>query len=165
MHYTVMETVIRLLPMFVSGFLSNLVVGFTAAYIPLVWLLGALFFKLRKFIDSLGLSHTTGAGTTATTISCLLFAIIVPSAPYWTYAFAATSTSTMGALLVFTTATLFNAKLALPHEQSMFGALFHTMTHVRLLSYPKDFHCNLLMRNWSAARSGCRYHCINSGLQ
>ena len=131
MHYTVMETVVRLLPMFISGFLCNLVVGFTAAYIPLVWLLGALFSTLQKFMDSLDISHTTGAGATATTISCLLFAIIVPSTTYWSYAFFSTITSTMGALLVFTTATLFNAKLALPHEQSMFGALFNTMTHVR----------------------------------
>jgi len=137
MHYTVMETVARLVPMFVSGFLSNLVVGFTAAYIPLVWLLGELFSKLRKSVDSLCISHTIGAGTTATTISCLLFAIIVPSTTYWAYAFFATITSTMGALLVFTTATLFNAKLALPHEQSMFGALFNTMAQVRL-TYPNS---------------------------
>jgi hypothetical protein len=149
MHYTVMETVVRLLPMFISGFLCNLVVGFTAAYIPLVWLLGGLFSKFHKSIYSFDIWHTTGAGATATTISCLLFAIIVPSTTYWAYAFFATITSTMGALLVFTTSTLFNAKLALPHEQSMFGALFNTMTHVRFTSLFKKLHRNLLMRNWS----------------
>ena len=136
MHYIVMETVVRLLPMFISGFLCNLVVGFTAARILLVWLLGALFSKLY----SLDISNAAGAGATATTISCLLFAIIVPSTTYWAYAFMAIIASTMGSL-VFTTATLFNAKLALPHEQGMFGALINMMTYAFLfkkLSIPVD---------------------------
>ena len=71
-----METVVRFLPMFVSGFLCNLVQ--VAANIPLVWLLGMLFFYLQKFLYSLDISLVSAAGTTATTISCLLFAIIDP---------------------------------------------------------------------------------------
>jgi hypothetical protein len=73
----------------------------------------------------------TGAGTGATTIACLLFAIIVPTATYWAYAFVATSLSVMGADLVYTAGTLFIAKFALPHEQSVAGAVFNTMTQVR----------------------------------
>jgi hypothetical protein len=42
----------------------------------------------------------------------------------------------MGALVVFTTATLFNAN---PHERGIFYALFNTMSHVRLLHFPSDF--------------------------
>ena len=43
MHYTAMQTVVRLLPMFVSGLVCNAFVGFMAAYIPIVWLLGTFF--------------------------------------------------------------------------------------------------------------------------
>ena len=161
MRYTVMETVVRLLPMFVSGFLCNIIVGFMVAYIPLVWLLGAFFFYLQIYLYSP--DNFTGVGATATTTSCLLFAIIDPSTTYWAYAFVATLTSTIGALVIFTTATLFNAKFALPHEQSMFGALFNTMTHVRLLHFPKMFGVTRVYD--AAVRSGCRYHRINGGLQ
>jgi hypothetical protein len=45
----------------------------------------------------------------------------------------------MGALVVFTTATLFNAKLSLPHERGILAAVFNTMTRVRLLHSPNDF--------------------------
>ena len=44
MHYTAMQTVVRLLPMFVSGIACNAIVGLMAAYIPIVWLLGKFFF-------------------------------------------------------------------------------------------------------------------------
>ena len=43
MAYTPIETAIRLIPMFVAGIICNLIVGFMAAHIPLVWILGALF--------------------------------------------------------------------------------------------------------------------------
>lgn len=48
MAYTAVDTAIRLIPMFVSGIVCNLIVGFMAAHIPLVWILGALF--LHAFI-------------------------------------------------------------------------------------------------------------------
>jgi hypothetical protein len=75
-----------------------------------------------------------GAG--ATTTACLLFAIIVPSTTYWAYAFVASIASVMGADFVFSAGTLFIAKFALPHEQSVAGALFTTMTQVRKLEIP-----------------------------
>ena len=43
-----MQTVICLLPMFVSGLICNAIVGFMAAYIPIVWLLGAFFHSTTK---------------------------------------------------------------------------------------------------------------------
>jgi hypothetical protein len=73
-------------------------------------------------------------GAAATTIACLLFAIIVPSTTYWAYAFVASVASVMGADFVFSAGTLFIAKFALPHEQSVAGALFNTMTQVRFTS-------------------------------
>ena len=78
----------------------------------------------------LDISHA-GAGTGATTIACLLFAIIVPTTTYWAYAFVSCSLSVMGADLIYTAGTLFIAKFALPQEQSVVGALFNTMIQVR----------------------------------
>ncbi|KAF8956149.1 major facilitator superfamily domain-containing protein [Flammula alnicola] len=110
MGYNPMQTVVRLLPMFVSGIGCNLFVGFMAAYIPVVWLVGG--------------------GALATTLACLLFAIIVPSTIYWAYAFIASVVVVMGADFVFSAGTLFISKFALPHEQSVAGALFNTMTQL-----------------------------------
>jgi nitrate/nitrite transporter NarK len=70
-------------------------------------------------------------GTGATIIACLLFSIIVPSTTYWAYAFVAIVVSVMGADFVFAAGALFIAKFALPHEQSVAGALFNTMMQVR----------------------------------
>ncbi|KAF8149117.1 major facilitator superfamily domain-containing protein [Crassisporium funariophilum] len=110
MKYTAMQTVIRLLPMFVSGLLCNAFVGLMAAHVPLVWLVAL--------------------GALATSTACVLFAIIIPSAPYWAFAFPASIISVMGADFVFSAGTIFIAKIALPHEQSVAGALFNTMTQL-----------------------------------
>ncbi|KDR72245.1 hypothetical protein GALMADRAFT_74165 [Galerina marginata CBS 339.88] len=108
--YSVMQTVARLLPMFVSGMLCNVFVGFMSARVPLVWLVGV--------------------GAFATSVACLFFAIIKPGTTYWAYAFNASYLSVMGADFVFSAGTLFIAKFALPHEQSVAGALFSTMTQI-----------------------------------
>jgi len=105
-----MSTVARLLPMFVSGILCNIFVGLMAAHVPLVVLV------------------SVGAG--ATTLACLLFAIIKPGLTYWAYGFPSTVVVVMGADFVFCAGTLFIAKFALAHEQSLAGALFITMTQV-----------------------------------
>ena len=91
------------------------------------------FIELRKelYIDLTFSRVVVGAG--ATTIACLLFAIIVPSMTYWAYAFVATVVSVLSADFVFSAGTLFIAKFALPHEQSVAGALFNTMMQVRSL--------------------------------
>jgi len=81
-----------------------------------------------------------GAG--ATTTACLLFAVIVPSTTYWAYAFVATVVSVMGADFVFAAGTLFIAKFALPHEQSVAGALFNTMMQVRSLKFFTHNSCS-----------------------
>ena len=44
--------------------------------------------------------------------------------------------SVFGADFVFASGTLFVAKVSLPHEQSLAGALFQTMTQVRLPFIP-----------------------------
>ena len=60
----------------------------------------------------------------------LLFAVIVPSAPYWAFGFPAAIICVFGADFVFAAGTLFVAKVCLPHEQSVGGALFQTLTQL-----------------------------------
>ncbi|TFK34264.1 major facilitator superfamily domain-containing protein [Crucibulum laeve] len=110
MRYTAMQTVIRLLPMFFSGVLCNVFVGVMAARIPVVYLIGI--------------------GTISTSIAGVLFATIIPSASYWAFGFPAGFLSVVGADFVFASGTLFIAKAAYPHEQSVAGALFQTMTQL-----------------------------------
>ncbi|PPQ78955.1 hypothetical protein CVT25_002284 [Psilocybe cyanescens] len=110
MGYSAMQTVVRLLPMFISGIACNVFVGLMAAHVTVIWLVAI------------------GAGATAS--ACLLFAIIRPGTTYWAYAFNASYLSVMGADFVFSAGTLFIAKFSLPHEQSVSGALFNTMTQL-----------------------------------
>ena len=53
------------------------------------------------------------------------------SSPYWAFGFPSAILSVFGADFVFAAGTLFVAKISLPHEQSLAGALFQTMTQVR----------------------------------
>jgi len=137
MAYTPIETAILLIPMFVAGIICNLIVGFMAAHIPLVWILGALFLNFL-ILEKIFTIPRAAVGTVGTTTACLLFAIIVPSTTYWAYAFVGTVISVMGPDLVFTAGTLFIAKFALPHEQSVAGALLNTMCQVRYSNSATD---------------------------
>ncbi|KJA16450.1 hypothetical protein HYPSUDRAFT_147747 [Hypholoma sublateritium FD-334 SS-4] len=110
MQYNPMQTVIRLFPMFVSGVACNFFVGLMASRVPVVYLVVV--------------------GTLATSVACLLFAVINPAITYWAFGFTATVLSVMGADFVFSAGTLFIARVALPHEQSVAGALFNTMTQL-----------------------------------
>ena len=69
-------------------------------------------------------------GMALTGVSNLLFAVINPHAVYWAFGFPAAILSVFGADFVFAAGTLFVAKVCLPHEQSVGGALFQTMTQV-----------------------------------
>lgn len=71
------------------------------------------------------------AGTALTAVASLLFAVVDDSAPYWAAGFPSAIISVVGADFVFASGTLFVAKFSLPHEQSLAGALFQTMTQVR----------------------------------
>lgn len=82
-------------------------------------------------------------GTLATSVACLLFAVIDPAVTYWAFGFTATVLSVMGADFVFSAGTLFTARVSLPHEQSVAGALFNTMTQVHnhfIISLLDDFY-------------------------
>lgn len=110
LQLSVMQSVVRFFPMVVSGLLCNTFVGIMAARVPVIYL--------------------TAIGTGATSGACLLFAIINPRASYWAFSFPASVISVMGADFVFSTGTLFVAKVSLPHEQSVAGALFLTMNQL-----------------------------------
>ena len=69
-------------------------------------------------------------GTLFTGASCLLFALINPAATYWAFGFPATVLTVFGADFVFATGTLFTARVCRPHEQSVGGALFQTLTQL-----------------------------------
>lgn len=109
-HFSAMQNVIRLLPMLVSGLLASLFIGLMAAYVPLVWLIGI--------------------GTLLTSTAIVLFIMSKPSMTYWPFEFPAMWLSVLGVDIVFPTGSLFIAKFALPHEQSMAGALFTAMTQL-----------------------------------
>ncbi|KAJ8093347.1 hypothetical protein PM082_020204 [Marasmius tenuissimus] len=102
-----LATVVRLIPMFVTGILCNVFVALVVGRLPLVYLMGF--------------------GTTVTSVASLLFALIQPEAPYWAYGFPAAILSVFGADFVFTAGTMFIAKISLPHEQSVAGGVLQCM--------------------------------------
>ncbi|KAF5345398.1 hypothetical protein D9756_010975 [Leucocoprinus leucothites] len=105
-----LEVVVRLLPMFFTGVLCNMFVGIMAARIPMITI--------------------TTIGTLGTASASLLFALIDPNVTYWAFGFPAVLLSVVGPDFVFSAGTLYIAKISLPHEQSLSGALFQTMTQI-----------------------------------
>ncbi|KAH9926528.1 efflux transporter [Amylocystis lapponica] len=103
-------TMVRLLPMFVTGIICNVIVALFVGHIPLVYLITL--------------------GTSMTAVANLLFAVINPKVTYWAFGFPAAVLSVFGADFVFASGTLFVAKVCLPHEQSVGGALFQTLTQL-----------------------------------
>ena len=126
-HFSAVQTAVRLVPMFISGIVCNVFFALTAARVPLVWLVGLYFDTLSIFQFS---PKSSGVGTLSTSAAVLLFNFSKPSMSYWPLEFPAIWLSVLGVDLVFSAGTLFIATFALPHEQSMAGALFNTMIQV-----------------------------------
>ncbi|KAJ6614831.1 MFS general substrate transporter [Mycena sp. CBHHK59/15] len=103
-------TAVRMLPMTIAGGLCNVFVVLVVSRMDLLVLI--VF------------------GTSFTGLGSLLFAIINPSAPYWAYGFPSTVVSVFGADFIFAAGSLFIAKVSLPHEQSLSGGLFQTLTQL-----------------------------------
>ncbi|KAI8995704.1 efflux transporter [Trametes punicea] len=103
-------TMLRIIPMFVTGVTCNFIVALVVGRVPVVFLIVI--------------------GTLFTGVANLLFAVIKPASPYWAFGFPAAILSVVGADFVFSTGTLYVAKVCLPHEQSVGGALFQTLTQV-----------------------------------
>ena len=81
---------------------------------------------------------SSGVGTLSTSIAVLLFNLSNPTMSYWPLEFPAIWLSVLGVDLVFSAGTLFIATFALPHEQSMAGALFNTMIQVNPFCPPES---------------------------
>ncbi|KAG2031738.1 major facilitator superfamily domain-containing protein [Suillus americanus] len=105
---TPMQTMLRFIPLFVVGCLCNVFVAMFVGKLPLV------IFAV--------------SGTLLTASAAVLFALINPTAMYWAFGFPATVIVVFGADFVYSSGTIFIAKIALPHERSVAGALFQTMT-------------------------------------
>ncbi|KAG1868619.1 major facilitator superfamily domain-containing protein [Suillus subluteus] len=107
---TPMQTMLRFIPMFIVGCLCNVLVAMFVGKLPLV-----------VFAVS---------GTLLTASAAILFALIDPTVTYWAFAFPATVLVVFGADFMYSAGTIFVAKIALPHERSVAGALFQTMTQL-----------------------------------
>ncbi|KAG2073085.1 MFS general substrate transporter [Suillus decipiens] len=107
---TPVKTMIRFIPMFIVGCLCNFFVAMVVAKLPLVIFIGN--------------------GTLLTAAAAMLFALINPTVTYWAFGFPSTVLIVFGADFVYSSGTIFIAKTSLPHEQSVAGALFQTMTQI-----------------------------------
>ncbi|KAJ3747276.1 putative efflux transporter [Lentinula detonsa] len=108
--YSPLRTTVRMVPMFVTGLICN---GFVAL-----------------FIGHIPMTILVAAGTALTGCSALLFAVINPNAVYWAFGFPSAIIAVIGADFVFACGTMYVAKKCLPHEQSVGGAVFQTMTQL-----------------------------------
>ncbi|KDQ19284.1 hypothetical protein BOTBODRAFT_434411 [Botryobasidium botryosum FD-172 SS1] len=103
-------SMVRMLPMIIAGIILNVIVFLAVAHIPGVVLISF--------------------GCLATAAGCLLFAIIDPSASYWAFSFPGTILIVVGADFAYATGSIFVAKVALPHEQSLAGGVYNTVIQV-----------------------------------
>ena len=110
LNLTPIHTMLRLLPMFASGFVANSIIALTIGRVDVVYF--------------------AATGTLMTACADLLFAVIDPGAPYWAFGFPAACLIVLGVDFTFAPGTLFIAKISLPHEQSVAGALFQAMTRI-----------------------------------
>lgn len=73
---------------------------------------------------------STAIGTLLTSASNVLFTLVDPVVPYRAFGFPAAIVTVFGADFVFATGTLFIVRVRLPHEQSVGGVLFQTLTQL-----------------------------------
>ena len=121
---------VRLLPMSVTGVTCNVIIALVVAHVPLVILVGASSSSPLARCPNAPAPAPAVIGTLLTGVACLLFAVIDPAATYWAFGFPAAVLTVFGADFVFSTGTLFTAKSCRPHEQSLGGAVFQTVTQI-----------------------------------
>ncbi|KAG2047019.1 MFS general substrate transporter [Suillus hirtellus] len=107
---TPIETMLRFLPLFVVGCLCNVLVAMFVGKLPLI------IFAV--------------SGTLLTASAAILFALIDPTVTYWAFGFPSAVLVVFGADFVYSSGTIFIAKIALPHERSVAGAMFQTMAQL-----------------------------------
>ncbi|PFH49993.1 hypothetical protein AMATHDRAFT_62010 [Amanita thiersii Skay4041] len=107
---TPISTMLRFIPMFVTGVICDIIIILTIHRVSVIWILGA--------------------GTLITGCAPIFFAVINPRSPYWAFGFPSAICSVFGADFVFAAGTLFVSKIVEDDEQSLSGALFQTMTQI-----------------------------------
>ncbi|KAJ7820491.1 MFS general substrate transporter [Mycena leptocephala] len=125
-HLRPVLTAVRMLPMTVAGFLCNVFVVLVIGRIDLAHLL-----------------HCPGRPP---------LRAHPPRAAYWAYGFPSPIVSVFGADFTFAAGTLFLAKIALPHEQSLAGGLFQTLMQLgTAFGWPSQQSCTTPLRRARAA--------------
>lgn len=127
--------------MMVVGILCNFFVAVVIGRINLLYLvceLSQIF--ITDVFSHINTTLCPVAGTTLTGCAGLLFAVIIPSSPYWAFGFPAASLSVFGADFVFACGTLFVAKVSTMDEQSVAGGLFQTLTQVEKKAVTSLYH-------------------------
>lgn len=111
-HYTPVQTMIRLLPMSITGLLLNVLISLIINRINVLWLLTS--------------------GTLSTSLACLLFAVIKPtfSHSYWAFGFPASVLAVCGVDFIFACGTLFVASVARKGEESVAGGVFQSVAQL-----------------------------------
>lgn len=105
---------------------------------------------------------STAIGTLMTAFGNLFFSVVEDGWSYWAYGFPSAVIVVFGADFVFSSGTLFIAKCALPHEQSVGGALFSVMTQVWIYFLPPpSLSSSHLLR--SSCRDGARMTSLSDG--
>ncbi|WAQ87641.1 hypothetical protein PtA15_8A547 [Puccinia triticina] len=104
------KSVIRFIPLPVVGLLLNITFGFVSPIVPTQLLI--VF------------------GCMGTATSCLLSALMNPSAGYWTYNFASVTLSVVGPGFVVPIAKMYSSQIASQSEQAVAGGLFHTVSQI-----------------------------------
>jgi hypothetical protein len=107
---TPMQTLPRMLPLFVVGIAAVVFIALMIGRVDVVYIVAT--------------------GTLMTGCADLLFAVIEPSAPFWVFCFPSACLVALGADFTFAAGTLFVAKVSHPHEQSVAGALFGAMSQI-----------------------------------
>ena len=104
------QTMPRMLPLLVVGIAAVAFIAFAIGRVNVVYIVAT--------------------GTLMTGCANLLFAVVNPSAPFWAFGFPSACLVALGADFTFAAGTMFVAKVSLPHEQSVAGALFQAMSQL-----------------------------------
>jgi hypothetical protein len=135
LNLTPIQTMLRILPMFFSGVVANIIVALIIGRIDVVYIVGTLLTSAGPFDglpDSFTLTtlYIAAVGTLLTGCANIYFAVIDPRASYWATGFPSACLVVLGADFTFASGTMFISKVSPPNEQSVAGGLFQAMTQI-----------------------------------
>ena len=135
LNLTPIHTMLRILPMFFSGVVANIIIALIIGRIDVVYIVGASFTSLIHLMPGMTVSSFppfiySAVGTLLTGCANIYFALIDPSASYWASGFPSACLVVLGADFTFASGTMFISKISPPSEQSVAGALFQAMTQI-----------------------------------